>query len=92
MADMKTQTPDSQEWCTIAYTAERLAVSLRTVTRMIADGRLRATKPRIGSRESARHKTLIALSDVNEYARALAIVRAQADGNEGVERALVRHG
>lgn len=82
MCDMSQLTiANPADWCTVAYAAELLNVSQRTIGRMIRDGRLQACRPLVGSRESARHKVMIYVPTVREYARALTTVRGEADGH-----------
>jgi len=78
MGDMKVQQmtmADPRDWCTYAFAAEQLNVSMRTVARMIAEGKLTAYRPLTGSRESPRHKTLIYVPQLMEYKQALQRVR-----------------
>lgn len=58
------------EFCTVAYAAERLEVSLRTVVRMVGNKQLTACNPRVGSRESKRHKMMLYTAEVFEVMEA----------------------
>lgn len=78
MCDMKVHqiaVADPGDWCTYAYAAEQLHVSMRTIGRMVADGRLSGFRPLIGSHESPRHKTILYVPQLREYQRALEVVR-----------------
>lgn len=82
MSAMRNQTglPISTDFCTIAYAAELCGVSVRTIDRLTKpDGDKPATLQRVtplcGSRESSRHKSLLYLSQVREYAAARQLVR-----------------
>lgn len=66
--------PVGEDYCTIAWAAEYLGVSLRTVTRAVAGGALTAVTPRTGARESKRHKRMLLTEQVREYRRALEVV------------------
>lgn len=52
------------EYCTIAYAAERLGLSVRQVGRYVLDGTLTGITPLTGSRESQRHKRMVRVADV----------------------------
>lgn len=67
------------DWCTAAYAAEKIGVSLRTVYRLIKEGRLRAYVPRKGSRETGRRHTLLALEEVTTFATAHKLVNGGGD-------------
>lgn len=56
----------ADDWCTVAYAAELLAVSQRQVMRYVRDKVLTAYMPRVGSRESARHKRVLSTSQVRD--------------------------
>jgi excisionase family DNA binding protein len=47
--------PEPTPWLTIDQAADRLRVSVRTVERMVADGRLAEHRPREGSRTRRYH-------------------------------------
>jgi hypothetical protein len=81
MCDMRIQTAiaSAQDWCTIAYAAEVLGVSMRTITRYLAAGTLHGHKPRVGSRESSRHKAILSVDEVLALRDALAIVKGEAN-------------
>lgn len=51
--------PETFEWCTYAWAAEFLGVSLSQVARYVTGGQLEAVTPLVGSRESARHKKML---------------------------------
>lgn len=63
----------------MAYAAEQLKVSLRTVARMVGDGRLAAVVPLCGAKESKRHKLMISVRTVRVYAEALQLIRGATD-------------
>lgn len=71
--------PVGGDYCTVAYAAESAAVSIRTVKRAIQNGALTAVRPRVGSRESARHKTMLLTAEVVAWraARRLALANGQ---------------
>jgi predicted DNA-binding protein (UPF0251 family) len=52
------------ELCTIEWAAERLRKSQRQVRRYITAGTLTALTPKTGSRESARHKVMLTVAEV----------------------------
>lgn len=66
--------PLSSDYCTIAWAAEHLGWSMRSVTRAVADGRLDAVTPLCGKRESKRHKSMLKTDQVREYRRALMVI------------------
>jgi excisionase family DNA binding protein len=70
--------PSATDYCTQAYAAEQIGVSLRTVARLIKDGDLKAFRPLKGSKESGRRHTLLDTAAVREYARAYKLVKADA--------------
>jgi predicted site-specific integrase-resolvase len=80
MCDMRIQTAiaSAQDWCTIAYAAELLGVSMRQITRYLAEGKLHGHRPRVGSRESARHKAILNVDEVLAFRDARAIVKGEA--------------
>lgn len=55
---------NAAEFCTIAWAAERLGLSVRQVGRYVVDGTLSGVTPLTGSRESKRHKRMIRVNDV----------------------------
>jgi excisionase family DNA binding protein len=59
-----------EDYCTVPWAAELAGVSLRTVRRAISNGTLATVKPRTGSRESDRTKTLLHTVQVREWHRA----------------------
>lgn len=70
------------DFCTVAWAAEFLQVSIRTVGRLIRDGKLDTVTPLSGSRESKRHKSMLYATQVRAYREALEVVRGareQAD-------------
>ncbi len=69
---------DPGDWCTLAYAAETIGVSLRTVARAIADGKLSARRPRVGSRETNRRHVMLYVSEVEEFAAAYKRVNRDA--------------
>lgn len=71
--------PDAHDWCTVAYAAERLDVSMRTVIRMVGAGQLTACHPRVGSRESHRHKMMLYTPEVFEVMEARKRLRRQVN-------------
>lgn len=81
MCDMRIQTAiaSAQDWCTIAYASEILGVSMRQVGRYVRAGRLHAHRPRVGSRESDRHKAILSVDEVFALRDARAIVKGDAD-------------
>lgn len=85
MLDMKVQQQiaiaDPGDWCTYAYAAEQLGVSLRTIARMVSDGRLAGFRPLLGKHESPRHKTILYVPQLREYQRALQVVRRPEPAN-----------
>lgn len=71
--------PSATDYCTQAYAAETIGVSLRTVSRLIQDGTLQAFRPLKGARESGRRHTLLATQAVRDYAHAYKLIKAGAD-------------
>ena len=69
--------PVGDDYCTVAYAAELAGVSIRTVTRAVSDGILAATKPRCGSRESARHKLMLSTPQVRDWVAARDMLAAR---------------
>lgn len=67
--------PMSNDWCTVAWAAEHLDVSPRTVARLVALGTLESVTPLVGQHESRRHKRMLKADQVREYRRALSVVR-----------------
>ena len=57
-------------WGTYAWAAEQLGLSVRQVGRYVRDGILTASRPRVGSRESARTKLMVSVDAVMELKRA----------------------
>lgn len=66
--------PSSKDFCTLAWAAELLGMSHRSVAKLVADGRLKDHTPLVGSRESKRHKRMLSADEVREYKRALQVV------------------
>jgi hypothetical protein len=71
----QTMIPVGEDYCTVAYAAELAGVSIRTVVRAVGDGVLVATRPRCGSRESARHKLMLHTSQVRQWVAARTMLR-----------------
>lgn len=79
MADMEQlKLADPGDWCTVAYAAERIDVSQRTIRRMIITGALRGYQVRHGSRETGRRHVILAVAEVLEFERARKLVKARA--------------
>lgn len=78
----QTALPVAGDWCTMAYAADTIGVSLREVGRLIGDGRLRGQRPRTGRKESGRHKTILSTVQVHEYARAFKLTRREGKAND----------
>jgi hypothetical protein len=76
---IQTAIASPQDWCTAAYAAELLDVSLRQIWRYTQEGKLHAYRPRVGSRESARHKVMLSVDEVLAFRDARAIVKGMAD-------------
>ena len=66
--------PVGEDYCTIAWAAEHLGVSPRTVGRAVAAGALKAVTPRCGSRETKRHKRMLLTAQVQEFGRAKQVI------------------
>jgi excisionase family DNA binding protein len=66
---------DPADWCTIAYAADRIGVSERTVRRMIAERKLNGRRPRVGPRESGARHMLLYVSEVAEVAEAYKLLK-----------------
>jgi hypothetical protein len=82
MLDMKVQMmiPDAQDFCTVAYAAEKIGMSMRQVRRLcLPGGPIRAVRPRTGSRESGRYRSLLLVQDVDAYAAAHRLTNQRAD-------------
>lgn len=82
MLDMKgqMQLPDASDFCTVAYAAEKIGISMRQVRRLcMPGGQLRAVRPRTGSRESGRYRSLILVADVEAFAAAHRLVNNRTD-------------
>lgn len=75
--------PVASDWCTMAYAAEKIGVSLREVGRLVKDGRLTAQRPRVGSKESARTKTILQLDQVRAYAVAYKMTKKPVEADDG---------
>jgi hypothetical protein len=73
----QTMIPVGGDYCTVAYAAELAGVSIRTVDRAINDGLLSTTRPRTGSRESERRKTLLHTPQVREWVAARKMIRRE---------------
>ncbi len=69
--------PLSNDWCTVAWAAEHLHVSPRTVARLVTTGVLDSVTPLVGERESRRHKRMLKADQVRAYKRALSVVRGE---------------
>ncbi len=69
--------PLSNDWCTVAWAAEYLDVSLRTVGRLVASGTLDSVTPLVAAGESRRHKRMLKADQVRAYKRALSVVRGE---------------
>jgi excisionase family DNA binding protein len=67
--------PSAGDYCTQAWAAEQIGVSLRTVARLIKDGKLKAFRPLKGSKESGRRHTLMDTEQVRAYAVAHKMVK-----------------
>lgn len=76
MEQMKISDPG--DWCTVAYAAERIDVSQRTVRRLIITGTLRGYQVRHGSRETGRRHLILSVAEVLEFERARKLVKARA--------------
>jgi hypothetical protein len=68
------QLQDPTDWCTLAYAAEKIGCSQRTVRRATIDGRLIAYRPRVGSRESGRRHLILYTEQVHAFATAYKLV------------------
>jgi len=66
--------PVGEDYCTAAWAAEHMGVSVRTVLRAVRDGKLAAVTPRCGQKETKRHKRMLLTVQVQEYGRARALV------------------
>lgn len=75
MANTQLVFPSSKDFCTVAWAAELLGMSIRSVLRLVADGKLSSFSPLVGSHESGRHKRMLSADQVREYKRALSVVR-----------------
>ncbi len=69
--------PLSNDWCTVAWAAEHLDVSQRTIGRLVQSGALDSVTPLVGSQESRRHKRMLKADQVRAYKRALSVVRGE---------------
>lgn len=79
MADMEQMKfADAGDWCTVAYAAEKIDVSQRSVRRWIIEGTLKGYRVRHGSRETGRRHVILAVTEVEAYARARKLVRVVA--------------
>lgn len=68
-------------YCTYAWAAERLGVSLSQVGRYVNEGKLGPVHtPLVGSRESARHKRQLEREIVETFANARNIVQGVVNG------------
>lgn len=65
------------DFCTVAWAAEKIGISMRGVTRLFASagGPLAVVRPRVGSRESGRAHQMLYVAQVEEYATAYRLVR-----------------
>jgi hypothetical protein len=73
--------PDASDFCTVAYAAEKIGMSMRQVRRLCAPGGpIRAVRPRTGSRESGRYRSLLLVDVGDQYAAAHRLVNTRADG------------
>lgn len=72
MEQLKIQTPS--DWGSYAWAAEQLNMSVRQVGRYVQAGTLTAYTPRIGARESKRHKRMVSVEDVLALKRARVVV------------------
>lgn len=70
--------PVGEDYCTVAFAAELAGVSVRTVVRAIRDEVLVGVRPRTGSRESGRHKTMLHTAQVRDWVRARKMVKPDA--------------
>jgi DNA-binding transcriptional MerR regulator len=70
----QTKIPVADDWCTVAYAAEQLDVSQRQIMRYVSEGVLTAHQPRVGSRESARHKRVLSTAQVRELRNARVVM------------------
>jgi hypothetical protein len=72
MEQMKIHTPS--DWGSFAWAAEQLDVSVRQIARYVQAGTLTAYTPRIGARETKRHKRMVSVDDVQALKRARLVV------------------
>lgn len=69
---------DPTDWGTIAWAAERIGVSQRSVRRFVATGQLNAKRPRIGALETGRRHVLLYVFEVEVFADAYKLVGTRA--------------
>jgi hypothetical protein len=83
---IQTALASPSDWCTMAYAAELLGVSLRQVGRYVADGVLQGYRPRVGTRESTRHKMILHVDEVRRLRDAREVVKGapRAEGGSDV--------
>lgn len=75
--------PDARQFMTRMAAAQALNCSERTVTRMVGEGKLHPQYPRRGKDPGGRTERgplLFAVSEIEEMARARALVKGEADG------------
>lgn len=82
MLDMKQQMalPNPRDFCTAAYAAEKIGVSIRQVYRWCKPGGpLISAQPRVGSRETGRRHSLLLVAQVEEFALAYKLTRNRGE-------------
>lgn len=66
--------PVGEDYCTYGWAAEHLGVSVRTVSRLVANKRLQRVKARTGPREAGNHHGYLFTAQVKSYRLALRMV------------------
>jgi hypothetical protein len=76
---IQTALASPKDWCTLAYAAEVLGVSLRQVGRYVADGVLQGYRPRVGARESSRSHLILHVEEVIRLRDARRLIKGAHD-------------
>lgn len=68
--------PVPADFCTLTWAAEHLELSLRSVQRLVRDGKLSVFRPLVGSQESGRRHNMLMTEQVRNYRAARDLLRA----------------
>lgn len=69
--------PVPADFCTLAWAAEHLDLSLRSVQRLVKAGKLHGFRPLVGSRESGRRHNMLMTEQVRSYRAARDLLAGQ---------------